>query len=368
MSSPLQLRRAIPAAAALALALAAVPATALASPVNLGSAAPFAVLGGSSVSNTGPSVLNGDLGVSPGTSLTGFGAPNAVVNGATHNSDAVAAQAQSDLTTAYNVAAGQPVAPADDRTGQNLGGQVMLAGAYRYASSAQLTGTVTLDGQNVPGAQFVFEIGTTLTTASTSRVAFVRGASPCNVYWQVGSSATLGTGTRFAGNLMANQDISLTSGATVQGRLLAKRGITLINNAIDRSVCSGSTPTPSADTPGSNPSTGADGEPAAGDGTAILRRILPPRTTDRRVCSSGFSAAVRGRHIRRVNFSLDGRRIVSRRRSPFRVFVRATPGAHMVSARVTFRDGTRAKTLRMRYRACAAAVLRPRLGPSQFTG
>ena len=147
-------------------------------------------------------MLNGDLGVSPGTSLVGFGLP-AVVNGATHNNDAVAANAQADLTTAYDVAAGQPVAPANDLTGTNLGNRTLTAGAYRYSSSAQLTGPLTLDAQGDPNAQFVFEIGSTLTTAAASSVVLINGASPCNVYWQVGSSATLGTTTAFQGNLMA---------------------------------------------------------------------------------------------------------------------------------------------------------------------
>ncbi|MFZ1993491.1 MAG: ice-binding family protein, partial [Solirubrobacteraceae bacterium] len=159
------------------LACAAVPAVASASAVNLATASPFVVLGGSTVTNTGPSVLNGNLGVSPGSALVGFGLP-AVVNGATHDNDAVAGQAQNDLTTAYNVAASQPVTA--DLTGQDLGGKTLGAGAYHYASSAQLTGTVTLDAAGDPNAQFVFEIGTTLTTASASSVVLINGASPCN--------------------------------------------------------------------------------------------------------------------------------------------------------------------------------------------
>ena len=189
------------------LACAAVPAVASASAVNLGTASPFVVLGGSTVTNTGPSVLNGDLGVAPGTSLTGFGLP-AVVNGATHDDDAVAAQAQSDVTTAYNVAAGQPVPAGNDLTGQDLGGMTLTAGAYSFSSSAQLTGQLTLDAAGDPNAQFVFEIGSTLTTASASSIRLINGASPCNVYWQIGSSATLGSTTAFEGNLMAHTSIT----------------------------------------------------------------------------------------------------------------------------------------------------------------
>jgi hypothetical protein len=362
VSNPLHLRRARPAAAALAvgLALAAVPAVAQASAVGLGTSAPFAVLGGSSVTNTGPSVLNGDLGVSPGTSLTGFGLP-AVVNGATHANDAVAGIAQNDLTTAYDVAAGQPVAPGDVLTGQDLGGLTLVAGAYRFDTSAGLTGALTLDAEGDPNAQFVFEIGSTLITASASSVLLVNGASPCNVYWQVGSSATLGTTTAFAGNVLANQDISLDNGATVQGRLLAKRGITLIDNVVDGSRC-GTSSTPPSATPatGAGPVTAA--VPPARNGTAIFRQ--PPRSS----CASGFAARVRGRMIERVVFSLDRKRIRAVSSSPFRVFVRALPGRHNVTARVTFKDATRARTLSLGYRACAAAVLAPRRGPSQFTG
>src|ERR1700727_1868028 len=167
------------------LACAAVPAVASASAVNLATASPFVVLGGSSVTNTGPSVLNGDLGVATGTSLVGFGLP-AVVHGATHDADAVAGVAQNDLTTAYGVAAGQPVPPGNVLTGQDLGGLTLAPGAYSFASSAQLTGQLTLDAAGDPNAQFVFEIGTTLTTASASSIRLINGASPCNIYWQVG--------------------------------------------------------------------------------------------------------------------------------------------------------------------------------------
>ena len=145
------------------------PAVASASAVNLGTASPFVVLGASAVTNTGPSVLNGNLGVAPGTSLVGFGLP-AVVNGATHDNDAVAGQAQSDVTTAYNVAAGQPVPPGNYLTGQNLGSRTLTAGAYKFTSSAQLTGMLTLDAAGDPNAQFVFEITSTLTTASASSI------------------------------------------------------------------------------------------------------------------------------------------------------------------------------------------------------
>ncbi len=156
MSNPTHLRRAATrAASAIAFAAIVMPTAAhAATPVNLATANAFVVLGGSTVTNTGPSVLNGDLGVSPGTALPGFGP--ATINGATHANDAVAAQAQLDLTTAYNVAAGQT--PATDKSGQDLGGQHLAAGAYAYSSDAQLTGTLTLDAGGDPNAQFVIMI------------------------------------------------------------------------------------------------------------------------------------------------------------------------------------------------------------------
>lgn len=382
MSHPIHLRRAKRAGLALALgaAFAAVPVTAQASQIDLGTAGPFVALGGSTVTNTGPSVLNGDLGVAPGTALVGFGLP-AVVNGATHANDGVAQQAKLDLTTAYDNAAGQPVAPADDLTGTDLGSRTLTPGAYRFTSSAQLTGALTLDAQGDPSAQFVFEIATTLITASASSVVLVNGASPCNVYWQVGSSATLGTTTAFQGNVMANASISLNNGATVEGRLLARTGqISLDNNVLNRGGCAtGSTSTPGGTGTGTGTGTGSTppgsrSTLATHNGTATLRRN-PRRPgsagtpgSPNAACTAGFSARVRGHLIKRVVFSLDGRRIVSRIKSPFQVYVRAAPGRHRVTARVTFKDATRAKTLTLPYRACAAAERNPRVGPSQFTG
>ena len=383
MSNRIRSRRASRAGITLAagLAFAAVPAAAQAAPVNLATASPFVVLAGSTATNTGPSVLNGDLGVAPGTALTGFGLP-AVVNGATHANDAVARQAQADLTTAYDIAAGQPVSPGNVLTGTDLGNRTLSAGAYRYDTSAQLTGQLTLDAAGDPNAQFVFEIGSTLTTASASSVRLINGASPCNVYWQVGSSATLDTTTAFQGNILALQSIALNNGASVIGRALARNGaVTLDNNVLDNSRCTtasqGPTPvetpttpveTPPAETPPATPPTENQAPPEGRStvptrkGTATMRRI--PLGS----CTEGFRATVSGRLIKRVVFSLDGRRIASRTGSPFRVYVAARSGRHNVSARVTFKDATRAKTLNLGYRGCAAQLLRPRRGPSQFTG
>jgi ice-binding like protein/putative Ig domain-containing protein/exosortase sorting signal-containing protein len=195
------------------------PASAATAP-SLGTAQTFAVLGGSTVTNTGSSVVTGDLGVWPGFAITGF--PPGVVVGVTHAGDAVALQAQSDLVTAYNALAGQ--ACDTDLTGQDLGGMTLTPGVYCFSTSAQLTGTLTLDAQGSASAVFVFQIGSTLTTASSSAVRVINGGSSCNVFWQVGSSATLGTGTTFAGSILALTSITLNTSASVAGRVLARNG------------------------------------------------------------------------------------------------------------------------------------------------
>jgi hypothetical protein len=187
---------------------------------SLGAASSFSVLGGQTVTNTGPSVLAGDVGVSPGTSITGF--PPGITLGVVHAADPVAGQAQAAVTTAYNSLAGQ--ACDSNLTGQDLGGMTLTAGAYCFSSSAQLTGHLTLDAQGNANAVFVFQIVSTLTTASSASVSLINGGSPCNVFWQVGSSATLGTGTTFVGNILALTSISVTTGTTVTGRALARNG------------------------------------------------------------------------------------------------------------------------------------------------
>jgi type VI secretion system secreted protein VgrG len=202
-----------------------------ASAQTLGTAANFGVLGGSTVTNTGSSVIAGDLGVSPGTAVTGF--PPGIVTppGTIHSADAAAAQAQSDLTTAYVAIAGTPTTT--DLTGQDLGGLTLTPGVYGFTTSAQLTGALTLNAQGNPNAVFIFKIGSTLTTASNSSVVFINSASSCNVFWQVGSSATLGTTTAFGGNILALTSITLNTGANVSGRLLARNGaVTLDSNNV----------------------------------------------------------------------------------------------------------------------------------------
>jgi type VI secretion system secreted protein VgrG len=226
----------------------------------LGTASSFAVLGGQTVTNTGPTTVHGDLGVSPGTAVTGF-PPGTMVGGSIHAADALAGQAQADTTTAYNNLAGQACPAPNNLTGQDLGGLTKVAGVYCYSSSAQLTGTLTLDAANNPNAVFIFQIGSTLTTATNSAVRMINGGSPCNVYWQVGSSATLGTTTDFMGTIVALTSISLTTGARVSGRALARNGaVTMDTNTIGTANCAVGvatvTPTASATTapaPQSNP-------------------------------------------------------------------------------------------------------------------
>jgi hypothetical protein len=195
---------------------------------SLGAAGSFAVLGASTVTCTGPSNIVGDVGVSPGSAITGF--PPCKLTGTFHSADAVSLQAQIDANTAYNDLKG---ATCDvDLTGQDLGGMTLAPAVYCFSSSAQLTGTLNLSG----GGIYIFQIGSTLTTASGSSV-LISNAQPCDassdVFWQVGSSATLGTTTAFAGNILALASITMTTGATLDGRAIALNGaVTMDTNTI----------------------------------------------------------------------------------------------------------------------------------------
>lgn len=201
--------------------------------ISLGTASDFAVIAGSTVTNTGPSTVTGNLGVSPGTVVTGF--PPGTINGSIHVADATAAQAQTDATAAYNSIAS--LGYDQDLTGQDLGGLVLTPGTYYFASSAQLTGALTLDNLGDPNGLFIFQIGSTLTTASNASV-LMNGGDNLNVFWQVGSSATLGTNTQFTGNILALSSITLTTGANIEcGRALAQNGAVTMDTNTVTNVC-----------------------------------------------------------------------------------------------------------------------------------
>ena len=214
--------------------------------ITLGEAGTFAVLAGSTVTNTGLSVIDGgDVGVSPGTAITGFGPGTVLPPFTFHSADGTAGLAQADLLTAYNAAT--LLAPTQILTGTDLGGLTLTPGVYSFATSAQLTGTLTLNDMGDPNAQFVFQIGTALTTASDAAVVTIDGgANPgSTVFWQVGSSATLGTNTAFEGHILAYASITLNTGASmIDGSALAMYGaVTLDTNRITNHVRSVPEPT-----------------------------------------------------------------------------------------------------------------------------
>lgn len=205
--------------------------------VNLQTAADFAVLAGSGITSTNPpQVIIGDAGSAPTTSngLTG-----AQVSGTNYTAgSAVVDQAKIHLTAAYVDAESRAGATVLSATSYDLGDDILTPGVYEIGTGAQITGTLTLDAENDPDAVFIFQIGSTLTTASASEVVLIRGAQPCNVFWQVTSSATLGTGTQFVGNILALESITDNGGSTVNGRLLARNGgVTLNNTDVTKQTC-----------------------------------------------------------------------------------------------------------------------------------
>jgi hypothetical protein len=228
-------------------------------PVELGLTSDYAVLAGSGITNTGPTTVSGSLGADLGSSPTGTftGSADVTTTGTKFTADdAQTIAAQVDLTTAYLDAAGRtPI----NTVSADLGGQTLTEGVYNSASSLGLTGTLILDGENNPDAVFIFQAGSTLTTASASSVSLINGAQPCNVFWQVGSSATFGTTTDFVGHVFALTSITANTAATFQGQLLARNGaVTLDTNTITNDVCTEVSPSPTpteTTTPGPLPDT-----------------------------------------------------------------------------------------------------------------
>jgi hypothetical protein len=227
----------------------------------LGTAGNFAVLGGQSVTNTGPTTLTGDLGVSPGSSITGLSTITLTGASAVHQTDAVAAGAQADATTAFNTLALLPFT--QNLTGQDLGGMTLNSGVYFFASAAQLTGSLTLDFLGLSNQNIVFQIGSTLTTASASSVTIANANSSDNVFWQVGSSATLGTTTSFVGNIIALTSVTMDTGAKdLCGSVIARNGaVTMDSNTISN-TCAGGT--------GGGPGTGIGGGTGVPEGGSTL--------------------------------------------------------------------------------------------------
>ena len=237
------------------LALQPLIANAQQAPVDLGTAQSFAVLAGQGVTNTGATVVDGDLGTHPNPAVAGF--PPGTVTGAIHQADALALQAQTDLTTAYNDAASRtPVTT----IATELGGVTLTPGVYNSLSGTfeiVAGGTLTLDAQGDPDGVFIFQMATTLVTFDSSDVNLIGSASPCNVWWQVGSSATLGTNSNFAGNILALTSIQVLTNVVVEGRVLARNAsVTLDDDDIDASACiAAPSPPPTSPPPTSPPPT-----------------------------------------------------------------------------------------------------------------
>jgi hypothetical protein len=243
----------------------------------------FTVVGASAVTSTGFTILNGDLGINPNnaSSVTGFtfsGPPGpGLVTGETHFADGVALNAQNKATTVYVNLGNQPCK--HDLTGQDLGGLTLAPGVYCFDSSAQLTGALVLDAEGDPNAVWIFQIGSALTTASNSSVSAINSKNfqPCNVFFHVGSSATLGTTTQFIGNIFADQSITMNTNANLLGRVVAlNAAVTLDDNTITPVTCAPVNTGPGGG--GGGNGTGgvtAPGLPSTGSGAPILNEVFP---------------------------------------------------------------------------------------------